>query len=161
MNVLTASQLAVSALMASTLVAQPAGDSRTCPYTAAEVRLALNLEVAEGLPAAPVAFPGGKRLSCRYNALRGATASLWLTQDAYDNPRDPSIAMMARMRAGTFQPVADDADGAEFQEQGDLTNATLHYLRKGVQVEARVTIGPRDAGFAAMKGKLLKLRRIP
>ena len=84
MNVLTASQLAVSALMASTLVAQPAGDSRTCPYTAAEVRLALNLEVAEGLPAAPVAFPGGKRLSCRYNALRGATPSLWLTQDAYD-----------------------------------------------------------------------------
>lgn len=161
MNGISVQCLAAAALCISGMTLAAAADTLSCPYSAAELRKSLGIVVADGQSGTTISFAGGKRLTCHYNSTSGTTASLMLIQVVYENPKDPSIAMMASMRAGTFQKVPGDADGAEFQEQGDLTNATLHYLRGGRQVEARVTVDPRDASFSAIKSKLLKLRRIP
>ena len=153
--------VAVLTLGHATASAQPAPNRDACAYTAAELQAALGVSVDEGKAGPTVPFAGGRAVSCQYAAQGKSTASVVVNRTVYTNPADPSIAMMARMRAGTFEKVAADPDGAEFQTQGDITNATLHYLRRGNQVEVRVTIGPKQPGFAAMKARLLTLRRLP
>ena len=153
--------IAVLTLGSAAALAQPAPDRDACPYAAVELQAALGVSVDEGKPGPTTRFAGGRAVSCQYAAQGKSTASVVVNRTVYTNPADPSIAMMARMRAGAFEKVAADPDGAEFQEQGDITNATLHYLRKGSQVEVRVTIGPKQPGFAAMKARLLTLRRLP
>ena len=132
-----------------------------CPYTAAEVGTALGFAVANGAPGREDSYPGGRMLRCRYEA-KGAGSflvsfNLLVMDDA--NSKDASYL---KMMAGTMEPISGDPDGAMFQaDQGDLTNATLHYLRRGVTVEARVWVGPRDPKFGAIRDKLAKLRRVP
>ena len=66
------------------------------------------------------------------------------------------------MLAGKLKPIAGDPDGAIFQEdQGDLTNATLHYVRQGYQVETRVFVGPKQKDYETIRQKLVKLKRLP
>ncbi len=132
-----------------------------CPYTAAELGTALGFAVADGVPGREDSYPGGRMLRCRY-AAKGAGAflvsfNLLVMDDA--NSKDASYL---KMMAGKMEPIPADPDGAMFQaDQGDLTNATLHYLRRGVTVEARVWVGPGDPKFGAIREKLAKLRRVP
>ncbi len=132
-----------------------------CPYTAAELGTGLGFAVADGVPGREDSYPGGRLLRCRYET-KGAGAfavsfNLLVMDDA--NSKDASYMTMM---AGKMDPIAGDPDGAMFQaDQGDLTNATLHYLRRGVTVEARVWIGPKDPKFGAIRDQLAKLRRVP
>ncbi len=132
-----------------------------CPYTAAELGAALGFAVADGTPGREDAYPGGRMLHCRYEAKGSGTFlvtfNLLVMDDA--NSKDASYL---KMMAGKMEPIPADPDGAMFQaDQGDLTNATLHYLRRGVTVEARVWAGPKDPKFGVIRDKLAKLRRVP
>jgi hypothetical protein len=64
--------------------------------------------------------------------------------------------------AGKLTPVPNDPDAAGWQDnQGDMTNATLHYLRNGTLVELRVTASQRYKNYADIRAKLPKMRRLP
>jgi hypothetical protein len=133
-----------------------------CPYTAAELKGALGLDLKDVKVGMEIPFAGGKALDCRYQSKDGKAPSLWFKHTVMNNPAAPENVNYFKSLAGKMQKVAGDPDGAMWQaNQGDNTNATLVYLRKGVIVEARVTVTPRDSTFEATKAKLLKLRRVP
>lgn len=133
-----------------------------CPYSAAELKGALGLDLSDGKADMEIPFPGGKALGCRYQGKGANTPSLWLKHTVMNNPAAPENANYFKALAGKLQKVPGDPDGAAWQaHQGDNTQAALVYLRKGVIVEARVTVTPREPGFEATKAKLLRLRRVP
>ena len=134
----------------------------TCPYSAAELKGALGLDLSDGKADMEIPFPGGKSLSCRYQGKGANTPSLWLKHTVMNNPAAPENANYFKALAGKLQKVPGDPDGAAWQaHQGDNTQAALVYLRKGVIIEARVTVTPREPSFEATKAKLLRLRRVP
>jgi hypothetical protein len=133
-----------------------------CPYTAAELSAALGIDVNEGAAAAPMPFVGGTMLSCQYRAKRPGAPWLSFNQTVMDDPAQARPDEYFKRMAGTMQPVPNDPDKAMWQgDQGDLTNATLHYARNGVLVQARVSIGPKDPLFQTMRERLARLRRVP
>jgi hypothetical protein len=133
-----------------------------CPYSATELKGALGLDLSDGKADTEIPFPGGKSLSCRYQGKGANTPSLWLKHTVMNNPAAPENANYFKALAGKLQKVPGDPDGAAWQAyQGDNTQAALVYLRKGVIVEARVTVTPREPSFEATKAKLLRLRRVP
>ncbi len=139
-----------------------AQNSAACPFTPAEIKQTLGLDVSAGAARPDMAFAGGKLLACRYNGADPSKPGLWLNQTVMDNAKDPANERSFKMMAGKLKPVPNDPDGAAWQDdQGDLTNATLHYLRNGSLVELRVTVSPRDKAFADIRAKLPKLRRLP
>ena len=152
------------ALSSPSLLAQGGASAprvAACPYTAAEVSTALGFEVKDGAPGRESSFGGGRTTSCRYEAKRPAsplfTVNLVIMDDA--NSKDTTFLKFA---AGKMVPISGDTDGAMWQtDQGDVTNATLWYLRRGVTVEARVWVNPRDPTFDDVRARLAKLRRIP
>ena len=153
--------IVMSILVSSHALAAGPGTT-PCPYTAAELKAALGLDLKDGKVGLELPFSGGKMLDCRYDGKNWQTPALWLKQTVMAKPDAPENANYFKSLAGAMEKIPGDADGAMFQgNQGDNTNATLVYMRKGVIVEARVRIKPTDPGFAAMKQKLAKLRRIP
>jgi hypothetical protein len=134
--------------------------SRVCPFRAAELKGALGLTLAEGTPGTALPFSGGVNLSCRYAAPKFSEPELTVNQIAMDNPTQTN-GYLDRL-AGGVRKIPGDPDGAVFQEkQGDLTNATLHYIRNGTIVELRLSVRPTDTRFAQLQQQLAKLRRIP
>ena len=120
------------------------------------------MDLKDGKVGMEIPFAGGKALDCRYQSKDAKTPSLRFKHTVMNNPAAPENVNYFKSLAGKMQKVAGDPDGAMWQaNQGDNTNATLVYLRKGVIVEARVTETPRDSTFEATKAKLLKLRRVP
>ncbi len=69
-----------------------------------------------------------------------------------------------KQKAGSFEVIAKDPDGARWQvNQGDLTGVTLIYLRNNSEREVRV-MGvdmKNTAAVKAMRDRVLSLRRIP
>lgn len=152
----------VAAAPAPAPQAGTAPDTSACPFTPAELRAALGLDVKDGRAGPSRPFSGGTSMSCQYEPTAFGAPALIVNQIAMTNPADANPDTYLRQLAGAMQPVPGDPDRAHWQgNQGDLTNATLHYARRGVIVEARVTIGPRDPNFQAMRDKLVKLRRLP
>ncbi|TAG49995.1 MAG: hypothetical protein EAZ30_01655 [Betaproteobacteria bacterium] len=149
----------VLAVSANVAIAQT---SPSCPFTVAEVKQGLGIDVSAATPGKEMAFTGGKLVSCRYTNSDVTKPALWLNQTVMDDPKNPYNATSFKMMAGKLTPVPGDADGAAWQDnQGDLTNATLHYLRNGAIIELRVTVSPRDKAYADIRAKLPKLRRLP
>ena len=69
-----------------------------------------------------------------------------------------SKRMMLQTLAGKLTPVADDADGAIFQEQPELGTYALHYGRARFLYEVRLMAFSGAA--ASAREKLLRLRRL-
>jgi hypothetical protein len=159
------SGLAVAiALMAHQAAAQGGAAAKVpaCPYTASELKAALGLDLEAGRAAPALPFQGGTLLGCQYSNVKAGAPSLRVNQTVMDDASKADPATYAKSLAGRMEPIPGDPDRAAWQsDQGDLTNAALHYARKGVIVSARVSIGPKDPGFQAMKERLAKLRRIP
>lgn len=134
----------------------------TCPFTATELNTALGLDVEAGKARPAMPFSGGTPLGCDYYGKSVAVPSVRVNQIVMDDPAQADPKTYAPTLAGKMEPVPNDPDLAMWQgNQGDLTNATLHYARGGVLVEVRVGVRPADPTFQAMKQRLTKLRRLP
>jgi hypothetical protein len=154
--------LPCSQVAAQTAAATARAGTQSCPYSLSELRQVLGLHLDEAKPGTERPFDGGRALSCHYSNKDLLKPSMWLNQVAADKPDDPSLREYFMQMAGKMDMVPGDPDQAAWQtQQGDLSSAALHYLRKGTQVEARLTIGPKDAQYEEVRRKLLKLRRIP
>jgi hypothetical protein len=101
--------------------------------------------------------------SCQYAARRW---SLRVGTQVYKNA--PDAKKFGMVLAGKLVPVPGDPDGAVFQEgQGDNTSPTVWYERRGVVVELRGggtwynDPAKRQADLESLRGKLLKIRRVP
>jgi hypothetical protein len=141
--------------------AQTGPTSVACPFAAPEIRQSLGIEVKQinELPRMP--YPGGRKLSCRYEAV-GAAPTIWVNQIAMDERGSPAIVEAFQQRASQRAAIPGDPDGAGYPtDQGEHTHATVQYLRQGTLVEVRVMMGPKDPAFEAMKAKLAALRRVP
>lgn len=68
-----------------------------------------------------------------------------------------SRQMMLNLLAGGTAPLADDPDGAIFQDQTELGTYALHYSRGNLLYEVRLMTF--RGGAAAAREKLLRLRR--
>jgi hypothetical protein len=133
-----------------------------CPFTAAELKTALGLEVEAGKAAPAMPFSGGTSLGCDYYGKTVTAPSVRVNQIVMDDPAQADPKSYATMLAGKMEPVPNDPDRAMWQgNQGDLTNATLQYARAGVLVEVRVGVRPSDPSFQPMKQLLTRLRRLP
>ena len=134
--------------------------TESCPLTPAEINSALGLDVDAGQAQNPLIFAGGQMLICDY---QGKTKpSLLLKQTVMADVNNPYNTNYLKMMAGELTPVPGDPDGALWQlDQGDLSNPTLHYLRKGALVELRVMVGRHDDLFKQYVDALPKLRRFP
>lgn len=125
-----------------------------CFFTAAEVRDALGIAVAEGKPANSMAAYG--MFTCSYD---GKLDGLQLNAIWVDPANvAASRGTMTSVSAGQIDRIAGDPDGAYLQYQGEIGGA-LHYMRGNVMIELRPAIWGKDN--AAMKAKLLRLRRVP
>lgn len=132
----------------------------SCPFTPAELKTALGLSFKAGSASPDLPFAGGALKSCRYEGADGKTPMFTVNLTVMNDPTQTQGSMQAL--AGKTTPVPGDADGARWQtDQGDLTNPTLHYVRQGVVVELRINVGPKDPRFAALKDKLVRVRRVP
>ena len=133
----------------------------TCAYSAQELRAALGLDLQDGKPGKDVPFAGGRTTSCRYEPKSVTSPAFTLNLVVMDDANSKDTSYL-RMVAGTKEPIPGDPDAAFWQtNQGDLTNAALWYVRRGVTVEARVWLSPRDPKFSQFRAKLAALRRIP
>ncbi len=138
----------------------PQPSKEACAFSVAELEGTLNLKLNEGR-GFESAFAGGKSLTCTYSGkgLHGVT----LQQTRMDKP-GALTAEFDRFAAGSMEPIAADADKARWQVgQGDLSNVTLHYLRKEVQTQLRVSgVNMKNpTEVSAMRARVLKLRRLP
>lgn len=134
-----------------------------CPFKPAELEAALGEKFSDGKPGMAYGTSGIDVRSCQYDARRW---SLRVGMQIYKNA--PDAKKFGMVLAGKLVPVAGDPDGAVFQEgQGDNTAPTVWYERRGVAVELRAVGGwysdpsKRQAEMQALRGKLLKLRRVP
>lgn len=127
---------------------------KVCFFTADEVRQALGFSVPAGKPQLDMASYG--MFSCRYE---GADNTLQINAIWVDPAQvEASRASRTQMSAGDLEHIAGDPDGAYLQYQQELGGA-LHYMRRNVMIEIR-PMSWRE-GNAAMKAKLLSLRRVP
>jgi len=152
--------LLVAAGLAAPLHAQ---ELPACPFKPAELEAALGEKFAEGKPGMAYGAGGIDARSCQY---QGRRWSLRVGTQVYKNA--PDAKKFGTALAGKLVPVAGDPDGAVFQEgQGDNTSPTVWYERRGVVVELRATgiwytdSAKRQAEMEAVRGKLLKVRRVP
>ena len=130
----------------------------SCPFSAGELKSALNSEFKEGKVGFESDFGTGKSLSCRYE---GKNMSLVVKQTVMKDPAQ-TRGWEAGL-AGKKEKVANDPDGALWQvDQGDNTSPNLHYVRNGDIVELRVMgVGKSNAQFEPLQKKLPTLRRLP
>lgn len=134
-----------------------------CPFKPAELTAALGETFSEGKPGMAYSAGGINARSCQYDSTRW---SLRVGMQVYSNA--PDAKKFGTALAGKLVPVAGDPDGAVFQEgQGDNTAPTVWYERRGVVVELRAVglwykePSKRQADMEALRGKMLKLRRVP
>lgn len=130
----------------------------SCPFTAGELKSALNAEFKEGKVGFESDFGTGKSLSCRYE---GKNMTLVVNQTVMKDPTQTK-GWDAKL-AGKSEKIANDPDGALRQvDQGDNTSPNLHYVRNGDIVELRVMgVGKGNAQFEPLQKKLPALRRLP
>lgn len=127
---------------------------KVCFFTPDEVQAALGFAVSAGKPELSLASYG--QFSCRYE---GQNNTLHINANWIDPAQvEATRQYMTKPSAGELEPIAGDPDGAYLQYQQELGGA-LHYLRRNVLVEIR-PMSWRE-GNAAMKAKLLSLRRVP
>jgi hypothetical protein len=136
---------------------------KVCPFTPAELQMALGVPFSEGQPSPPLNAGTLVMPSCQYQSKR---YSLRVQSQVYQNPADAKKAVMPM--AGRMVPITNDPDGAVFQEgQGDLTDPSVHYSRGKVAINLRVMGGyykdaaSKNAEMLALRDKLAKLRRVP
>jgi hypothetical protein len=148
------------AFSAAPVSGNPLTEARICPFTPAELRTALGLELQTGTAGKPLNFRGGASYRCVYAASKSGSPGLAINQTVMDDPKQ--TAGFLDSLAGKSRKIAGDPDGALLQEgQGDMTDASLHYIRQGSIVELRVALRPTHAGYAEMQQKLTRLRRVP
>ncbi|MEI7446289.1 MAG: hypothetical protein WCK28_15465 [Burkholderiales bacterium] len=152
--------LLVTAGLAAPLHAQEAS---VCPFKPAELATALGETFSEGRPGMSYSAGGINVRSCQYD---GARWSLRVGMQVYSNA--PDAKKFGMVLAGKLVPVAGDPDGAVFQEgQGDNTAPSVWYERRGTVVELRAVglwykeASKRQADMEALRGRMLKLRRVP
>ncbi len=134
-----------------------------CSFKPADLEAALGEKFEEGKPGMAYGAGGIDVRSCQYAARRW---SLRVGTQVYKNA--PDAKKFGMELAGKLVPVPGDPDGAVFQEgQGDNTSPTVWYERRGVVVELRAggtwynDPAKRQADLESLRGKLLKIRRVP
>jgi hypothetical protein len=137
--------------------------TQVCPYTAKELGAALGITLEAG-KGREMKFGGGGRYSCTYGEARGVRSVM--TTQTVMSAADWAYSKSTwdKQKAGSFEAIAKDADGARWQiNQGDLTGVTLVYLRNNSESEVRVNgIDMKNAAAVkTMRDKVLSLRRIP
>ncbi len=151
---------AAACLLAAGADMQAQTPPAACPFQADELNKVLGLDAGAGQAQPPLKFAGGQMLGCQYPGNK--RPSVRVNQTVMDKPDDPANAASFRMMAGSMKPVPGDPDSAMWQlDQGDNSNPTLHYLRKGHLVEVRVMVGKHDPQFQRYADALPKLRRVP
>lgn len=126
-----------------------------CFFTSEEVQAALGFTVASGKPETRNLASYGAA-SCRYEGKENVLQinAFWMDPSQIAATRQSQ----ARLSAGDLERLPGDADGAYLQYQQELGGA-LHYIRRNVMIEIRPMTWRGDN--AAMKAKLLTLRRVP
>jgi len=137
--------------------ADSVADAKACPYTAAELRAALGIDVAEGRPT-ETPYPGGKMMDCDYKGKK--LLSITVAQVQAASPGD--AAQIAKGVQGTAIPGDKDA-AVWVRASGSVYRLGLSYVRNRTHTEVNVKglNSKDDAAVAPMKSKLLKLRRVP
>jgi hypothetical protein len=151
----------IAATISSAASAQYKESTEGCLYKTEEIKSALGLDVKPLNGTVTTAVPV-TMTSCNYTG-KGRNGVI-LKQMKTDAPSGILRKDVDVMLAGKNEPVAGDADGARWQvAQGDLTDVSLDYIRKGVHTQIRVTgVDQKDkAAVEKMRSKLLKLRRLP
>lgn len=134
-----------------------------CPYTTKELGAALGIALGAGV-GREMKFGGGGRYTCTYGEARGFRSVM--TTQTVMSAADWAYSKSTwdKQKAGSFEAIAKDADGARWQvNQGDLTGVTLIYLRSNSESEVRVNgVDMKNAAAVkAMRDRVLALRRIP
>lgn len=164
-----AAQTAANTVAAPTPAASPvkpqkpvtASKAVPCPFTPAELKLALGIDFKTGKASPDSDFGTGKALSCNYESAADRHLALSVDQTVMNDPTQTQ-GWMERL-AGTKEKIPNDSDGAIHQtDQGDLTSPNLHYLRSGDIVGLRVWgVGKKHPAFNSLQQKLPALRRLP
>lgn len=138
-----------------------AGTPTTCPFTAAELKLALGIDLQDGKGAAGVKFMGGETLNCIYKSKTNRHLYLSVSQILMDDPA--KIQGWDTQLTGIKENIKNDPDGAIRQtDQDELTRPNVHYVRSGVIVQLRVMgIEKKHRSFNSLQKKLPALRRLP
>ena len=142
---------------APTAPARAADNLDACLYSASEVSTALGAAYAAGVDDTDPRVAAALH-SCSY---AGPDHAAFVVHVVLLGEDPATIAMSKRMMlqtlAGKLTPVADDADGAIFQEQPELGTYALHYGRAHFLYEMRLMAFTGAATGA--REKLLRLRR--
>lgn len=134
-----------------------------CPYTPKELGAALGIALAAGQPR-ETKFSGGGRYICTYEEVRGIRSVMTTRTIMSAADWASSKSTWEKQKAGSFEAIAKDPDGARWQiNQGDLTGVTLLYRRNNSESEVRVfgVDMKSAAAVKAMRDHVLSLRRIP
>ncbi len=147
--------------------AVPANLTKTtpCPYTAQELSAALGIKLVNPR-GTEMPFSGGILYSCSLGEDKGF-GSVSINQTVM--PHDVLVSSekeSSKHLAGKLIYIPNDPDLAKWQtDQGDLTGVVLHYIRKGIMAEIRVSPGHsvmKDrAKVEDLRNRVLKLRRLP
>jgi hypothetical protein len=129
--------------------------SSICFFSPEEVQAALGFAVPAGKPNTKMLDAYGTA-SCRYEGEANVLQvnAIWVDPAQLETTRQ----YMSKLYAGGRDVLPGDADGAYVQDQGEIGGA-LHYVRRNVMIEIRPLSWRGDR--AAMKAKLLSLRRVP
>ena len=135
-----------------------------CPFKAAELQAAFGVAFAEGQANPEMNMGEGIRRDCRY-ASKDYTIRVGST---FYPKAAPSRDVARSLLAGKLVPIANDPDGAAYQEaQGDATDPAVHYVRGPLSVELRILgtyykdLANKQKDMLALREKLARLRRFP
>lgn len=130
--------------------------SKICFFTPEEIATAMGFSVAAGKPETSMLAEYGTA-NCRYEGKENTLQinAMWLEPTQGDSARHTLTSQIA----GERDVLAGDPDGAVVQYQKRIRSGALHYVRQNIMMEVRPSTWRGDP--AAMKEKLLKLRRVP
>lgn len=131
-----------------------------CPYTQAEIKELLGLEVEEG-QAADMKTPAGRDVGCIYPVKNSSTA--FAVRQTWD-PANPASSNQTRFFSGEakLRPIPGDPDGAHWKRTANADNEhriSLIYARGHVGTTVELYGGWFDE--PQMRGKLVRMRRVP
>lgn len=132
---------------------------QACPYTVAELKSALAIDLKPG-KGNEQPYPEGRLLGCSYSGTSGSpsvfVSQTWIPSKILGE----TLQSMDRYASGQFTPVARDADGARWLSDAQQKNQiALIYTRGNVRSELRL-VGSRPLAADA-QARMLKLRRVP